>query len=265
MIFYRLATTLHPNYNDLEDGLIKVDYNFSDQIDAAGMVWSCINDISNYLTFHVNDGIYKGDTLLQPETFQNLFKPHTISTDNAVYQTNVLTKPNWNTYGLGWFQQDYRGDKLDFHTGSLTGLIAIAGIMHGHDMAVYVFANLDHAELRHAIMYKAIDLFVFNDDSRDWNQEIFKLYSGFRDNAKESLKKTKEGRVPGTDPSLELYQYAGIYQNEMLGEVNVSEVNGQLLIDVNNYLHYIMEQWHYDTFISNKDPKLLERLFINFT
>lgn len=253
-----------PHYNDFDDGIVKVDYTFSDQIGAAGMMWSSINDISNYLTFLVNDGIFKRDTILQPATFKYLFKPHSILSENQVYPTNALTKPKWNTYGLGWFQQDYRGDKLDFHTGSLSGLVAIAGIMHDQDMAVYVFANLDHAELRHAIMYKAIDLYAFNDDDRDWHKEIFKLYSGFRDNTKKAIKKRNEERVLETSPSLTLDQYSGIYQNEMLGIINVSVVNGQLQIDINNYLNYKMEHWHYETFISNKDPKWRSNLLINF-
>ena len=29
--------------NDTEDGIVEVKYNLSDQIGAAGMIWSCIN------------------------------------------------------------------------------------------------------------------------------------------------------------------------------------------------------------------------------
>jgi CubicO group peptidase (beta-lactamase class C family) len=253
-----------PHYNDLDEGLVKVGYTFSEQIGAAGMMWSSINDISNYLTFLVNDGIFKRDTLLQPATFQYLFKPHSMVSENGVYPTNALTKPKWNTYGLGWFQQDYRGNKLDFHTGSLAGLIAIAGVMHDHDMAVYVFANLDHAELRHAIMYKAIDLYVFDDDSRDWNEEIFKLYAGFREQTKEAIKKRDKEHVLETSPSLVLDQYSGIYQHEMLGKVTVSVMDEQLQINLNNHLYYKTAHWHYDTFITNKDPKWRYRLLVNF-
>ena len=253
-----------PHYNDLDDGVVKIDYTFSDQIGAAGMVWSTTNDVSNYLTFLVNDGVFKKDTILQPVTFKYLFKPHSILTENAVYPTNALTKPKWNTYGLGWFQQDYRGNKLDFHTGSLPGLVAIAGIIHDKDVAVYVFANLDHAELRHAIMYKAIDLYAFNDDRRDWHEEIFKLYSGFRDETKEAIKKRDQGRVMDTSTSLTLDQYSGTYQNKMLGKVNISLVNGQLQIDFNNHLNYKMEHWHYNTFITNKNSNLSGELLINF-
>ncbi|WP_189663347.1 MULTISPECIES: serine hydrolase [unclassified Polaribacter] len=253
-----------PHFNDLEDGVVKVGYTFADQIGAAGSVWSTTNDISNYLTFLVNDGIFKGDTIIQPNTFQYLFKSHAIVADGGVYPTNKLTKPKWNTYGLGWFQQDYRGNKLDFHTGSLSGLVAIAGIMHDKDLAVYVFANLDHAELRHAIMYKAMDIYAFSDDNRDWHKEIFKLYAGFRENAKEAKKKRSEGRIMETRPSLILEQYSGTYQNEMLGVVSVSLDKGQLKIDFNNLFNYQLEHWHDDTFITNKDPIYRDKFFFNF-
>ena len=137
--------------------------------------------------------------------------------------------------------------------------------MHDHDMAVYVFANLDHAELRHAIMYKAIDLYAFNDNKRDWHQEVYKLYSGFRDKAIESLKKRDEERISDTKTSLSLDQYEGTYQHKMLGEISVNIKNGQLQIDVNNYLSYTITHWHYDTFITNKDPKFRMKLMVHFT
>lgn len=32
-------------------------------------------------------------------------------------------------YGGFWFQHDYRGEAVDFHTGSLPGMVAIAGLI----------------------------------------------------------------------------------------------------------------------------------------
>ena len=51
-----------------------------------------------------------------------------LSSPGDFYPTVELTQPNWRTYGLGWFQQDFQGRKIDFHTGSLSGLIAIIGL-----------------------------------------------------------------------------------------------------------------------------------------
>lgn len=252
-----------PHYNNPEEGIIQIDYTFTDQIGPAGILWSCTNDISKYLAFIVNQGVFKKDTVLQLKTFNYLFKPQTILTERG-YPTNELSKPNWNTYGLGWFQQDYRGSKLDFHTGSLPGLIALAGVMLEHNLAIYVFGNLDHAELRHAIMYKAIDLYIFNDDSRDWHQDIFELYSRLKEEEIQQSEKRDEDRIQGTSPSLDLQAYEGIYENETFGDITVSLVNKQLQLDINHFLLYKAEHWHYNTFITNKDPKWQEKFLINF-
>ena len=212
----------------------------------------------------VNDGVYKSDTLVKPSTFNTLFEPHSFQGGNGQYPTTALTKPNWNTYGLGWFQQDYRGHKLDFHTGSIAGLIAIAGIMHEKDLAVYVFANLDHAELRHAILFKAIDLYAFDDDSRDWHKEIFDLYSGFRNEAKAAHEKQLKAQIKETKPSLPLKDYQGTYTHKMLGEIIVSASTDALQLNFNDYKKYTATHWHYDTFKTNKDSKWRDSIMATF-
>jgi CubicO group peptidase (beta-lactamase class C family) len=222
-----------PYLDDFEDGIIQTRYTLSDQIGAAGMIWSCASDIENYLTYLTNDGVYNADTILSRTTFDYLFQPQAFVTRAGFYPTQLLTKPNWTTYGLGWFQHDYKGSKLDFHTGSISGLIAIAGIIRDKNVAVYVFANMDHAELRHAILYKAMDLYAFNDDSRDWHKEVFELYDGFKKQAIEAAKAEEENRVPDTNPSLDLSEYAGEYQHEMLGTIIVETSTDGLTLDIN--------------------------------
>lgn len=237
-------------YDDPYEGMFKIKERF--RVSAAGGIWSSISDISNYLLFLNNKGILKTDTLLQPATFEYLFKPHAIL-PRVQYPAQQLVQPNWVTYGLGWFQQDYRGGKMDFHTGSTRGMAAIAGIMHKQNTAVYVFANLDHAELRHAILYKAMDLYVFNDDSRDWHQEIYELYSGLKKRSVEASKKLEEQRVLNTNPSLPLKAYVGTFQNELCGSVTVSLKEGRLHLDFNGYLQFDATHWHYDTFKPQMD------------
>tara|TARA_B100000767_G_scaffold121000_1_gene115382 strand:- start:1911 stop:3392 length:1482 start_codon:yes stop_codon:yes gene_type:complete len=253
-----------PYLNDIEDGITQVDYNFSDQIGAAGMIWSCVNDIQNYLKFISKDGTYNTDTILSKATFKYLFKPHTILPSSGFYPTQKLTKPNWISYGLGWFQQDYRGMKLDFHTGSIEGLVAIAGIIRDKKVAVYVFANMDHAELRHAIMYKAFDLYAFDDDTFDWHEEVFSLYDGFRNEAKKANKKLKESRVSNTNTTLKLEEYAGDYKHKMLGNINVRVINNKLELNINDFLKLDASHWHFDTFQSDKNNRYKAKILFNF-
>ena len=81
-----------------------------------------------------------GTRLLEADTYLELLRPQVIVPPAQFYPTIALTKPHWTTYGLGWFQHDYNGHALSFHTGSLPGTTAIIGLIpsraqyqHKHD------------------------------------------------------------------------------------------------------------------------------------
>jgi len=261
---FKIGNYTTPYLNDLDDGIVQVDYNLADQIGAAGMIWSSMSDVTNYLKYLVNDGVVENDTILSKNTFDYLFKPHAFVTDDSFYPTQQLTMPHWKTYGLGWFQHDYRGEKLDFHTGSIGGLIAICGIMRDKDVAVYVFANMDHAELRHAILYKSMDLFAFDDDSRNWHEEVFQLYSKFKEQEKAYYRKLQHEKLAETKTTLPLEQYEGEYSHPMLGKATVKNTDTGLTINFNDFLLLSTEHWHYDTFMSNKENPYRAAIDFNF-
>jgi CubicO group peptidase (beta-lactamase class C family) len=237
-----------PYFYDEGTGYIEVPYNRSDQIGAAGMIWTCAADMENYLQFLLGGGSFNGQVLLKPETFAYLFKPHTLLPESGFYPTRQLTRPNWLSYGLGWFQHDYRGHKLDFHTGSIGGLVAIAGIMHDKKVAVYVLANRDHAELRHAVLYKALDLWAFEDASRDWHGEVFELYEELRKRGEKLKEEQLNNRVEDTQTSLPMLAYSGTYNHPMLGDVTVYSGQQGMQVRFNDFVSFGAQHWHYDTF-----------------
>lgn len=253
-----------PHYDFEDDGVQVVEKNQSDQIGAAGMMWSTIDDVSKYLKFIQNKGVQNQDTIIRPETFDILFKPHTLIPTSQFYPTTRLTKPNWTSYGLGWFQHDYRGEKLDFHTGSLQGLIAIAGVMHNKNTAVYVFGNMDHAELRHAILYQVMDLYAFDDETTNWHAKVFELYQNMAKNNKEREQKRKKGRVANTNTSLDLEAYTGKYQHPLCGHLDIAIENNGLKLNFNNFETIEASHWHYDTFMTKPNKRFTGASEVNF-
>ena len=253
-----------PYVNVPEEGILEAPYDLSDQIGAAGMIYTCLEDVQHYLLMLEQGGVYKGKALVTPETFAFLFEPHTLIGASAFYPTQQLTRPNWRSYGLGWFQHDYLGQKLDFHTGSITGLVAIAGIIHDKNTAVYVMANLDHAELRHAILYKAMDLWALEKPDRDWQKEIYDLYDGLRQKALQQEADLVAKRQTGTLPRLALPAYAGTYTHPMLGKARVVQTDAGLDLVFNDFATFHLEHWHYDTFRSDTRNRYLTRLMVNF-
>ncbi len=115
-----------------------------------------------------------------------------------------LAKPHWMTYGLGWFQQDYRGRAVDFHTGSIDGMVAIHGLIRDERLGVYVLGNLDHAELRHALMYTVFDRYVGGAGPRLERGAAASCMTGCRRGGRRRARKNEAQRVAGTTPSLPL-------------------------------------------------------------
>lgn len=240
------ANITRPHY--LIDSTIQpIDHESADAVGAAGSVLSSIDDISLWLKCMLDSSKYAGGRLVKPETWKELLRPQTFVPESEFYPTQKITQPNFTTYAMGWFQQDYKGKKLNFHTGSLNGLVAIHAQMPELKTGVYIFANLDHAEIRHALMFKAFDQFALGGD-RDWSKEFLALYGERKRVAEQKAKSAADKRVLNTKPSLPLQEYAGKYSDPLYGNIELKVVNDHLEALFNQTATGVLSHWNYDSF-----------------
>lgn len=212
----------------------------------AGAVWSTANDIGKWVNFNL--GINpNGKEIVKPATLNEIMRPQVV-VPGTFYPTFRLTRPHWTTYGLGWFQHDYRGEMVHLHTGSLAGRTAIVGMIRDKKLGIYVFGNMDHEELRHALVYKSFDLFGFNDNSRDWSSELKALYDGLAAESKKQTDAFLARRVLNTTPTLPLTAYAGVYSDPFYGTREIKLVDGKLHFIVDKKVSAKLEHWQNDTF-----------------
>jgi CubicO group peptidase (beta-lactamase class C family) len=226
-----------------------------DRVAAAGSVWSSVSDMSKWLRFLLAGGVAEdGSRLLKQETVDELLRPQAFVTPAAFYPSQRLTRPHWTTYGLGWFQQDYRGEKVDFHTGSIDGMVAIAGLIRDKGVGVYVLANRDHLELRHALMLRVFDAFL-GGEQRDWSAELKAIYDASAAAADSAQARRVAERVQGTSPSLPPAAYAGRYTHPLYGTLTVTEAPGGLRADWGPGQPGALTHWNYDTFRVDWDAR----------
>ncbi|HEY0778871.1 MAG TPA: serine hydrolase [Gemmatirosa sp.] len=228
-----------------------------DAVKAAGSVWSSVSDMARWMRFVLDSGRVNGRPLLKPATFREIFSPQTIA-PAATYPATSLSRPHFFTYGFGWFLQDYRGEPVAMHTGSIDGMSAIIGLLPERRVGVYVLANLDHAELRHALMYRVFDAYLDAQGGgaggaaggapRDWSAELLALFA--REHAQEAaaVREAEAHRTMGTRPSLPLERYAGSYTDSTFGTVAVSASGGALHLTYGSKRAGDLEHWQYDTF-----------------
>ncbi|MDZ7644593.1 MAG: serine hydrolase domain-containing protein [Woeseiaceae bacterium] len=151
------ATKQHVVPHDEIDGTVRqIPFDLPlDREDAAGSAWSSVHDMTLWAQFLLRGGVTAdGRRLISEDAMAAMFEPHQFATPDDFYPTVELTEPHWRTYGLGWFQQDFQGRKIDFHTGSLDGLVAIIGLDPANAQAVVVLQNMDGSELRHALLWE---------------------------------------------------------------------------------------------------------------
>lgn len=234
-------------------------------VNAAGGVWTCADDIDKWMLFMLDSARVNGRRLLKAETWSELFKPQTIVTENEFYPTLRLTHSSWMTYGLGWFQEDYRGRMVQFHTGSLDGAVALICLLPSEHFGIYIMGNLDHSEIRHALMYRAMDLWCFPGSGRDWSAECYTLYKQLKDEERRKEKEKETTRVKGTRPSLPLAAYAGDYTNEIYGDAHIVLSGDSLRVELPNSIHLTLRHWSFDTFAGYYDYFWWDREWIQFS
>lgn len=240
-----------------------------DVLPAAGAIWSNADDMANWIRFMLNGGRINGQQLVSEANFRELLKPQTMVTEAEFYPTATLTKPRWMSYGLGWFQQDYRGRFLAFHTGSLDGRTAMVALLPDARTGVFIAGNLDHAEFRHALMLKALDIFAGTNGGapRDWSTEFLALYAGLRDKGVKARAELEAKRISGTKPSLALASYAATYTHPAWGDLVVAEQGGALSIAMGSSasMRGMLEHWNTDTFRAMLGDGRSAPMYVAFT
>ncbi|MGH7444163.1 MAG: serine hydrolase, partial [Longimicrobiales bacterium] len=237
------------------DSLHTVSKNSVDAVASVGSVWSSVTDMSTWLRFMLDSARVDTTRLISPATFREIVTP-VIHADMATYPALELSKPHGFSYALGWFVQDYAGDVVWMHTGSINGMSAIVGLLPDRRFGVVVLANRDHTELRHALMYRAFDLAAGN-PQRDWSAELQAFFE-------------REHRTPAAPPAhvtphaLPLDRYAGKFASRAYGVVRVTHTGDALQIAIGDQPARTLEHRDFEMFRTRQDASVDNAFSVTF-
>ena len=233
-----------------------------DPVAPAGAAFSTATDMAKWLRFLLDSGRVAGKRLVSAQTFSQLFRPQQVLSDQ--YPATELTHPHFQAYGLGWFLREYRGEFVAYHTGSIEGRSAIVGLIPDRRLGVVVFTNLDHSELRHALMYTVFDRYLGpTTPAHDWSAEMRALYRGLADSAAARQRAREGKRVLNTRPTLALDRYAGNYADSLYGSAAVRLADGKLSVQIGTASGQL-EHWQYDVFRVNWPDPFWDPTYVSF-
>ena len=134
-------------------------------------------------------------------------------------------------------------------------MAAIVGIVPDEELGVVVLENRDHAECRHALLWKVLDLWGGKSDGRDWSADLKPIYDEIVQQAEAQRQEVQASRVPDTSPSLSLESYAGTYTHELYDQVSVTHEGDVLRLVIGPGLAADLGHWHHDTFEARFDDR----------
>jgi len=238
----------------IDDTLRVIENRPVDPVAPAGSVWSSVSDMARWMRFVLDSGRVGGRRIVSESRFVDWLAPQVVVPLNSFYPTSTLARVHRVTYGLGWFLHEYAGDEVAMHTGSIDGMSAMIGLLPGRRAGVYILANRDHAEVRHALLFRAFDLLAGR-RARDWSREVQVLFDGLEARGRAAQDAFARARVAGTRPSLELARYAGTYADSLNGTVRITLRDGGLHVARGSGFVGRLEHWHYDSFLARWDDR----------
>jgi hypothetical protein len=163
---------------------------------------------------------------------------------------------------LGWFVNDYRGEIVVEHGGSIDGMRALVSMIPEKNLGLVVLTNRGGQLLPEVVRYRVYDT-LLNLPAKDWSAEMLAATNKARDDERKARDTEKAARVSGTKPSLALASYAGVYQHPAYGDATIEVANGALALRRGEVVADL-EHWHYDTFQARFRNQRLGAMLVTF-
>lgn len=235
---------------EVRDTVRPIPYRDLDNIGPAGAMNSSVSDMARWIRLQLAAGrTPDGQALVSEAGLRETRTPQVLIPAEQANPATRRAGASFTSYGMGWFVQDYRGRRVVMHTGSIDGMSALVALVPEERLGMVIYLNLDHAELRHALVYRVIDAYL-GGPPRDWSAEMRPLFPPPAQRERETEAWLSAAHVPGTRPSLPLEAYAGTFADpdSLAPAVTVRVHEGRLAASMGAGITGELEHWHYDVF-----------------
>ena len=250
----------------LEGTLKPIAWTRDDTWAAAAGIKANVTDLSKWMIAQLNEGkLGENQRLFSERMSRLMFSAQTVM--GVGQQPKNLGDPEaqFAAYGLGWFLKDYRGRKVAYHGGGLTGMVTQTTLVPQIKLGIVVLTNQEEGGAFQAITNLILDHY-FCVISPDWiaTQHTNRLNGLKRNNEREQ--KALAARRADTKPSLELAAFAHTYSDPWYGQATITASNDTLSLRMHATpdLKGRLEHFHYNTFVARWEDPTIPDAYLTF-
>lgn len=234
-----------------DDKVVKIPFHDISQIGPAGSINSCVADMASWVRLHLSDGTIDGKKLSSTASLANLHAP-VMALPAAPGDPDGARSVG---YALGWFVDEYHGQRRVHHGGNIDGFSALVSLVPERRLGMVVLTNLDGNGLPELVVRLALDRLLPGDTgARDRIAEAAAKRAIAKNIEKDAKSKAATLRKAGTHPSHDLAEYVADYENAGYGVLSITG-DGTALKARLGTLEFPLEHWHYDVFSATKNPE----------
>jgi CubicO group peptidase (beta-lactamase class C family) len=236
-------------YREYKDKIEKIPFRDITNIGPAGSINSSVNEMSHWLLVHLNQGKFKGEQVINPQTVQDMHLAYM-----PTGGTPSIAEITPADYGLGWFVDTYRGHRRVRHGGNIDGFSALVCMLPDDDVGIVALTNKSGSPLPELLIRHTSDL-LLGTETKDWIGQTVERIANSKEMRKEAEEKKATRRKTGTVHVHKLKEYAGDYSHPGYGDLKVFLEESQLAFTYNG-ITTPLEHWHYETFNAKRaeDP-----------
>ncbi len=213
-------------YTIADNKLVEMPYVNIDNLGPAASINSCVKDLANWLLMQLDSGKFEGKQVLPWKVLELTRTSQMLVGDQ---NSKLFPQKHFNTYGLGWFMEDYNGKKVISHDGGANGFVTTTCFIPELNLGITVLTNTDANSFYDALCAQIIESYM-QLPYRNISELYYKTFAN-NANADQNQINAWRDEVKNTkQPTMQLSAYTGIFKNEVYGTVTVKEEKGMLKI-----------------------------------
>lgn len=226
------------------DHLELMEFYQNSVMGPAGSIHSNLNDLTKWLTVHLNQGRCGDVQLVSPGNLAQMHRPQMIMPVDGMME--ALQGTTIAAYGLGWFIEPYKGHTLIQHGGNINGFSLNIGFIPQIKAGVIILTNLDARPLRDVLIYEVFDR-LLGLPNGDWNSKYHGMFDAMFQGQDQERATTDTERHTNAPPSHPLSDYTGEYAAQGYADFAV-KVEGEDLFGWLGGEWWKISHYHYDIF-----------------
>ncbi len=246
-------------HQEIRGEVVPIQRRNFDAVGPAASVNTSVRELTAWMRLHLGQpGEVDGVRLLEEGTVRDMHRPQSVLGDPG------LSGPV-SSYGLGWRVSSHEGYRTSSHGGATDGMNTNLVLVPELDLGVVVTTNTFNSFMQ-ALANRVLDRFMDIPD-RAWDDAYRNAYLEQYGSAQAVRDSIHEARREGTEPSLDLAAYEGLYYDSLYADARVELEDGALVLTFWDHpeMEADLEHWHHDTFRALwRRPEMREE-FVRFT